>query len=498
MFQPITVHHLLEVQTTSNPDGIAIMAPGRKPLTYGQLFVQVSYVVATLNALGIGRNEVVAVVLPNGPEMGVAFLSVVSGATIAPLNPSYRLSEFEFYLSNLKAKAVIVQLGIDSPVRTAAETQGIPIIELDPALEAEAGIFTLNCDQLTLPPTQTGFAWSEDVSLLLQTSGTTAKPKIVPLSHINICASARNISTALALTPMDRCLNVMPLYHIHGLSTIFSSIAAGASIVCTPGFYAPKFFEWVELFRPTWYTAAPAIHQSIVSRAAEARDSSTNSPFRFVRSASSPLPESLITQLETNLNTHVIEAYGMTEAAPQIASNPLQPHKRKKGSVGLARGPKVAIMDQVGNLLPPNQEGEVVIRGNNVMSGYVDNPAANEAAFVQDWFRTGDQGYLDQDEYLFITGRLRDLINRGGEKISPYEVDEILLKHPAVAETATFAIPDDKLGEDVAAAIVLHDGATISEKELRSFVAAHLADFKVPRQIAIVDQIPRSDTNKIK
>ncbi|MBC8427730.1 AMP-binding protein [bacterium] len=495
--QDLCIHRLLETQVERTPDAIAIAAPGRASLTYSGLWLQIEDTVKTLDALGIGRNDRVAIVLSNGPEMAVAFLAVASGATSAPLNPNYSANEFDFYLSDLKAKALIIQSGMDSPARAVAQAHGIPIIGLSPVLEAEAGIFTLTCDKRA-SIAHSGFAQPDDVALVLHTSGTTSRPKMVPLTQANLCTSAHNIRMAFELDNRDRCLNVMPLFHIHGLiGAILSSLVSGASVVCTPGFDAAKFFEWLEEFRPTWYTAVPTMHQSILNRVPSNRDIIARCPLRFIRSCSASLPPKVMVELENVFNVPVIESYGMTEASHQMTSNPPPPRQRKPGSVGLPTGPEVAIMDEAGSLLPMSETGEIVIRGGNVTRGYENNPSANESAFVNGWFRTGDQGFLDSDGYLFITGRIKEIINRGGEKVAPREVDEALMDHSAVAQAVTFAVPHTTLGEDVAVAVVLRQNVSATEQEIREFAFTRLADYKVPSQVLIVAEIPKGPTGKL-
>jgi oxalate---CoA ligase len=290
----------------------------------------------------------------------------------------------------------------------------------------------------------------------------------------------------------------MPLFHIHGsIAALLSSLLAGGSVVCTPGFLAPKFFEWWSEFKPTWYSAVPTMHQSILARAETAREIIVNHPIRLIRSSSAALPPAVMAELEKTLNAPVIEAYGMTEASHQMASNPLPPQQRQPGSVGLAAGPEIAIMDEAGNLLEPGQVGEIAIRGANVTPGYENNPKANETAFTNGWFRTGDLGYLNADSYLFINGRIKEIINRGGEKISPREVDEVLLEHPAVGQVVAFAAPHTLLGEDVAAAVVLRPGASATEREIQEFASQRLADFKIPRLVLFLDEIPKGSTGKL-
>ncbi len=477
----------------------AVGAPGRPWLDGPGLSALVDEVVVSLNGVGISRGDRVGIVLPNGPDAATSFVSVACACTAAPLNPAYKAEEFEFYLSDLKPRAVIARHSEASPVREVAANLGIPVIELVPDDEGAAGRFRL--DTAAMPRSEAarpGRAGAEDVALVLHTSGTTARPKIVPLTNANLAASADHIAATLDLTPGDVCLNIMPLFHIHGLiAATLSSLSAGAAVCCTPGFNAFKFAEWLEAVRPTWYTAVPTMHQAILMRASKHREQMRDVGLRFVRSSSASLPPQVMTELEEVFGAPVIEAYGMTEASHQMASNPLPPRARKPGSVGLAAGPEIAVMDDAGAILAPGAVGEVVIRGPNVTLGYDNNPAANEKAFTHGWFRTGDQGLLDAEGYLVLTGRLKELINRGGEKVSPIEVDVALLDHPAVAEACTFSIPHEMLGEEVGAVVVPREGATLTEQEVRDFAAGKLAAFKVPRRVIVRADIPKGPTGKV-
>lgn len=491
---------ILELLSKGRDDAPAISAPGRKTLTYHDLRLLVEKTVGSLNRLGVRRNERVAIVLPNGPEMAAAFVAIAAGATTAPLNPAYRAEEFEFYLSDLNAKALIVEKDSASPALTVAAKLNIPVLEIATKESDPAGLFELVTEAAgnTNQCSNGGYAEPDDIALVLHTSGTTSRPKIVPLSQRNICASARNIRNTLALTANDRCMNIMPLFHIHGLiAAVLSSLGAGGSVLCTPGFNALKVFSWLEEAKPTWYTAVPTMHQAILARANRNQEIIAATLLRFIRSSSSSLPPQVMRELEETFKAPVIESYGMTEAAHQMASNPLPPAARKPGSVGIAAGPEVAIMDETGTLLGYGATGEIVIRGDNVTQGYENNPKANAENFTKGWFRTGDQGVMDDEGYLSITGRLKEIINRGGEKISPREVDEVLMDHPAVQQVVTFAMPHPKLGEEVAAAAVLREGANLSESELREFAAVRLADFKVPRKILFLDEIPKGATGKL-
>ena len=496
MYPADTVFQLLGKGAESDA---AIGAPGRTALSHGGLRALAASIVEQLNGFGIGRSDRVALVLPNGPSVASAFVTIACGASTAPLNPAYRAEEFDFYLSDLNAKALVVEAGMDSPARAAAAARNIPIIELVPSQDGPAGAFVLQPERpLSGTAERPGYAESEDEALVLHTSGTTSRPKIVPLRHVNITASAYHIGRSIELRPDDVCLNIMPLFHIHGLiAAVLSSLAAGASVSCTPGFNALKFFQWFEEVQPSWYTAVPTMHQAILSRAPRNAEIIKAGRLRLIRSSSASLPPQVMTALEEVFGAPMIEAYGMTEAAHQMASNPLPPRPRFPGSVGVAAGPDVGIMDPAGNLLPTGGLGEIVIRGRNVTSGYENNPSANATAFTHGWFRTGDQGVLDEGGYLRLTGRLKELINRGGEKISPLEVDTVLMDHPAVAQVVTFAMPHDKLGEEVAAAVVLREGAKADERELRDFAASRMADFKVPRKIVFLDEIPKGATGKL-
>ena len=438
---------LYDLIKSGSDDSTALSAPGGVALTFAALRALVDRTIGGLNSSGIGRGDRVAIVVHNGPEMAAAFIAIAAGTTAAPLNPAYTAEELEFYMSDLQAKLLVVVEGDQSPAIAVAGKLDVPVVRLVPMPEDGAGSFALAFPEVRKAPASAGGpAAPDDLALVLHTSGTTSRPKIVPLRQSNVCASARNIRSSLAFTAADRGLNIMPLFHIHGLiAGILAPLSAGGQVSCTPGFNALKFFGWMSEVRPTWYTAVPTMHQAILARASRNTDVIKANPLRFIRSSSSSMPPQVMRALE--------DAFG----APLIE-----------------------------------------VRGDNVMSGYENNPDANATAFTRHgWFRTGDQGTLTEDGYLAITGRLKEIINRGGEKISPREVDEIIMDHPAISQCVTFAVPHDKLGEDVAAAVVLRDGAAADAKELRGFVAQHLAPFKVPTTILILDEIPKGATGKL-
>ncbi len=484
----MTIPELLRRAAEATPDAPALMAPGREPLSYRQLFEQTEAAAGQLRSLGIGSDDRVALVHPNGPELAAAFLAVSSAATCAPLNPTYRQSEVDFYLADLRAKAIVLAADDDSPLRDLARRRDLRVVDVATTDGAPAGTFRFSEGR-----GGAGEAREDATALVLHTSGTTARPKIVPLTHGLLTLSAGNVASTLELTAGDRCLNVMPLFHIHGLvAALLSSLSAGASVICTPGFHAPSFQGWLSELEPTWYTAVPTMHQAVLARKASPVPS-----LRFVRSSSAALPPRVHEGLEEAFGVPAIEAYGMTEAAHQMTSNPLPPGERKAGSVGLPTGIEIALLGADGEPVPAGQEGRVAIKGPTVFSGYESNAEANAESFVDGWFLTGDEGTLDDDGYLFLRGRSKEIINRGGEKVAPAEVEDAILGHPDVLQAVSFAVPDTRLGEDVGAAVVVNEGSHVTEHELQERVASRLADFKVPSVVLFVDDIPKGPTGKL-
>jgi acyl-CoA synthetase (AMP-forming)/AMP-acid ligase II len=481
----------------------AIAGFGRAAMDHAGLAVLTERTRTSLAGLGVGAGDRVAIVLPNRPAMASAFLAIAQCATTAPLNQAYKADEFDFYLSDLGAKALVVAKDADSPAVAVARAKGCSVLRLVEEPGGPAGDFHLRADGSTHAAVTPRPLREDDVALVLHTSGTTSRPKIVPLTQANLAASARHIGATLKLTREDRCLVVMPLFHIHGLiAATLSSLAAGGSIVVPDGgFDALKFFRQLDEGGATWMTAVPTMYQAILARAGRNQEVLARAGLRLLRSSSASLPPQVMLELEKAFGCPVIESYGMTEATHQMTSNPLPPAPRKPGSVGIAAGPAVRVCAPDGSALAAGEQGEVVISGPNVTRGYEANPTANAEAFFQAdgrrWFRTGDQGRMDEEGYLRITGRLKEIINRGGEKVSPLEVDEVVMDHPAIRQCVTFAMPHDKLGEEVAVAVVLRDGEQATEQEIRTFVAGRLAAFKVPRRVVVLAEIPKGATGKL-
>ncbi|MFM2063601.1 MAG: hypothetical protein RLZZ507_3272 [Cyanobacteriota bacterium] len=470
----------------------ALITPDGAIINYQQLRENITKLVSQLHSFGLKKGDRIAISMNNGTPMAITFLASALCGTAAPLNPKYKQDEFSFYYQDTQAKALITLPGT-SEAAIAATPEMMLInanINHDGTLNFELVKSTSAKTINTEPPE------ADDIAMILHTSGTTSRPKRVPIRHRNLIASANNIIGAYSLTSADITLCLMPLFHIHGLvGCLLATLASGGTLICPNGFNALEFWKLVETYKPTWYSAAPTMHQTILARAIRNLQIVKNNPFRFIRSSSASLAPVIIEQMENTLNSPVLESYSMTEAAHLMTTNPLPPKTRKPGTVGYGFNVEVGIMDEAGNLLSQGSLGEVVVKGANVIDGYENNPDANATAFVNSWFRTGDQGTIDEDGYLRLTGRIKELINRGGEKISPLEIDDILLRHPAVSEALAFAVPHKSLGEEIHAAVVLQ--GEITEKELQQHCSTMLADFKVPKQIHILETLPRGATGKL-
>jgi len=477
-----SVVQLVRASAEMSPAAPAVVAAdGSTVLAYSGLLARVTDLAIELREAGVGPTDVVLVSMANGPDNLVAILACMAAAVCAPMNPGYSLAEIELLADDTNATAVVVANGAPAAARELAASRALPCIE----------VISGKVSPLRQPDHQQFDPAPGDIALLLHTAGTTSRPKQVPLSHANLVAAANNVVASLALTPADRCLNVMPLFHSHGLlGAALSTLAAGASIVCPESMDRRYFVKWAAGSEATWYTAASTIHQLVLESPGEWRG------FRFLRSASGPLAPQVAVALEARFGSPMIEVYGMTEAY-QITANPLSPGERRIGSVGRPTGTEVRVIDAQGGTVATGIDGEIAVRGPAVFAGYSAPAAANDDAFVDGWFRTGDVGRFSDDGFLTITGRIKEQINRGGEKISPREVDEALLSHPDIVEAMAFAIPDPLLGEEIGAAIVAVPGAEVDLVSVRRFLRDRIAPFKIPRRLLLVEQLPKSSTGKL-
>ena len=481
------------------PESPAILAPDVRPLNYSDLFQEILRVVHQLQNAGLHRNDRVALIFPNGINLALAILGTSSCMTCIPVNPALREQELRSYLDTTGATAILTSGSKNNAAQRIARDLRLPLITLaDIGEENETSrSSTILADSIRVEE----LATAEDTAILLPTSGTTSQPKAVVISHKSACADAGDIHQWLQLGTRDRCLGLMPLYHVHALiAGLLTTILSGGSFVSTPGFSPDGFFRWMEEFRPTWYSAVPTVHRSVVDHASETKNQSVlrSHRLRFARSAAAPLPTQLLSQIEDTLGIPLIETYGMTELRTFITANPTPPRQRKLGSVGVEVGHKLGIIGPNDNPLPPGEHGEVVVYTHHSdVRNYVHEDSDGSHSQENAFFRTGDVGKLDHEGYLFITGRIKETIIRGGTNVSPLEIETALLSHREIVEAVAFPITHKTLGQDIAAAVVLNTGSFVDATEIRKYTFENLADFKVPSQVIIVDQIPRSLMGKV-
>ncbi len=485
-----TIKNIIDKQKDEN---VALTSEKFQPLKYGELKKLINKIARQLSSQGISNKDRAAIVLPNGPHMATSFLAISSFMTAAPLNPAYKTEEYEFYLNDLKPKIVLVEPNSSNKVLEVAKKLNIQVCELKIKNNSPTGTFDLfkNESDYNSPN-------ENDEALVLHTSGTTSRPKIVPLTNKNIFSSSSNISKTLNLSEIDHSLNIMPLFHIHGLiAVLLASIKSGGSVCASSGFNALKFLDLAKSEKITWYSGVPTMHQAILLRAEKNKDHAKQLKLRFIRSSSASLPPAVFKKLNDTFSCPIIEAYGMTEATHQMTSNPLPPKKQKPGFVGIPSGPEVCVMNNKNQVLKNGEVGEICIKGDNVTTGYENNQEANKINFFDGWFKTGDEGYFDEEGYLKISGRLKEIINKGGEKISPLEIDNVLMYHPSVEQVVCFGFKDKMLGEDIAAAIVVEKGKSCSELDIKHYAQEKLAKFKIPKKIFFVNEIPKGSTGKL-
>jgi len=482
---PLTVLEMIVRQDAHT----ALVEPqsGQK-LTYAELHEAISDCAGRLAFVGVASGDRVALSFPNSIAFLVAFLAVVEiGAAAAPLNGALGDREVTEELTDLAATRLL-HSAENTTAADAARALGIPTNLITTAgnrvdVEHASGLSVV------------GSSNAESIALLLHTSGTTSRPKTVPIRQRNLSASTATIVATYGLSGDDVTYCVMPLFHVHGLvAATLGTLASGGTIVIPPRFSASGFWDEVRDSATTWYTAVPTIHSLVLNKASEMEATPAHS-LRFARSCSAPLPAPEWRRYEDRIGVPLVEAYGMTEAAHQMSSNPLPPLDRRAGTVGVATGIEIALLDDDWNEVPAGERGEVSVRGSSIVDGYLNNPEANEANFKNGWFRTGDVGTKSEDGYVTLVGRTKELINRAGEKVSPYEVEAVLLEHPAVSEAASYPIPHPIYGETVGAVVVLRSDATV--EDLLAHCSERLASFKVPTAIAVLPEIPKGPTGKV-
>jgi len=492
---PDDLHSALVSLAEAQGDIGAIFTPGRTALDFGGLLERVEEIRATLSGFGIGRGDRVVAALPAGAATAVCFFGVGACATYVPLNPDYTEDEFDRYLGRLRPKAIVVPAEAGAAIRRAGLRRGIRILELYSGRDGPAGSFALRC-AAACNRADPQWAAAEDVALILLTSGTTEQPKLVPVRHRQLTAIARAGKSHFALGPADRYLHTMPMFHGHGVkSGLALPLLAGSGVICGPGFDVSSFFLNMATMRPTWYSAGYTLQRAIFDRIDDFREVAAGAKLRFIVSGSGRIEPRVISGLEAAFGAPVLDRYSTSETGV-LTCEPLPPRRRKPGTVGVPVVNEIRVVDAHGNERGAGEDGEIAARGPGVIDGYLDDPALTALAFIDGWFRTGDLGHLDEDGYLTITGRIKELINRGGEKIAPAEVERVIADHPAVARVCVFGVPHPTLGEEVAAAVVPASGCLATERSIIEFAAGRLAGFKVPRRIYFASRFPQRTTGK--
>ena len=483
---------------------IAIQSSNKKNLSYSDLKTNILANSQALNKFNNKKKKKFAYVCSPGPESITIFLILIENFSAAPLNPNYTTEEFLIYLQDLKCDAIIIEENNSKNAVKAAKKLKLPIIEYRKSKDNFSGKIDLlgiqnnKLKKILVRNQKNDFNYFKEKRLILHTSGTTSKPKTVELTQKNIFSSSQNIINSLKLNSDDKCLNLMPLFHIHGLiGCVLSTILSGGTIVASNGFNALNFFSYLKEFNPSWFSAVPTMYQMILKRKKTNKFKYYNR-IRFVRSSSAPMPNILINEIETFFGCPLIEAYGMTEASHQITSNKLDKINYKRKTVGKPQGVKVSILTKNNEIKNKNVFGEILIKGDSIITEYKNNDKANRESFFKNWLKTGDQGFIDKDGFLKISGRLKEIINRGGEKISPFEIDQILLNHSDIREAVSFSFPNKVLGEVIYCAVVLEDDISTNEEKIKQYLKDHLSIFKIPEKFFFLKELPKNSTGKIK
>ena len=495
MTEPQNISELLRQRVNAAPDKPFLFSEtDKRQFTYKEFEAAVKRTAALLAENGIGKGDVVSLLLPNSVEYVIAYFACWQiGALAGPINSLLKAQEIAYVITNSEAKAWIVSsefLPVVEALRDELRQQLRVVIPFDNEAETTYGIDETLAPELDLTP--------DDEAIIIYTSGTTGKPKGCLLTHGNVIANARQISSWLSFTETDRLLTMMPLFHMNAVSvTTMSALYAGGSTVVSQKFSASRFWQIISDYQITSFGSVATMLSMLLSTYPDGVPAGLNTEqLRFAMCGSAPVPAEVLRRFEETFNCLVIEGYGLSESTCRSTFNP--PDKRRRpGSCGVPIGNEMAVVDEEDREVPNGELGEIVLRGENILKGYYKNETANETAFRNGWFHTGDIGYRDADGYYFIVDRKSDMIIRGGENIYPREIDEVLYQHPNIAAAAVVGIPDKLYGEEVAAVVVLKNGASSSEQEVIEFCKARLADYKCPKMVRFVEDIPKGPTGKL-
>lgn len=484
-----TIPEALAYWASATPDAVALLTPGCMPTTYRDLLVAVTRLAAELRARGLGRQDGIALLFPEGPDLSLALLAAISASIAVPLawpNPD---QEYRRVLENPRVRAVLASTAIPIPVID------LPTFTFTPGPSGRLRDFRVAGPAIgDAVPERAPQA--DDIALIMHSSGTTGRAKLVPRTHRCLASTSRNLSEARLVTAADRCLSTGRAAYSQGITALTLPIYSGGSVISAPGTDLETLSTCLRACPPTYFSTTPAFLRAIAAVGGELAAAVQDAHIRCIHSTASPFPADEMQHLEEAFGVTILNGYGMSEASG-IAGEFFPPRRRVPNSVG-PPWCDLQIVDESGEPVDRQQSGEITVRGPRVFPGYLDDPEATAAAFLPGgWFRTGDLGHLDEFGYLHLTGRLGEIINRGGEKIVPREVDEVLISHPAVAEAAVFRVADSRLGEDIVAAVVLAPGQTATARHLRAWMLDRLSPYKAPRRIWFVDRLPRTPTGKV-
>ena len=501
--KPETVAALIESQAAERPDATYFIATEtRRTLTFGGLLDSSERIAAFLARQGLEPGAHISLVMPNGlATLRILLGAMAGGYVVNPINLLAQPDQMRYVLDHSDCALVLTSPEWAPKVRELVRdiARPIAVLEVDPDAD------TLPGERHSRPRLRHSRAGSvgnpavtaEALALLMYTSGTTGTPKGVMLTHANLIANANAISAEHSLGPGDRVAAVLPLYHINAFAvTMLAPLAHGGSLAMPPKFSASKFWDIATRFECTWINVVPTIVSYLLEGSTPPRESLAK--IRFCRSASAPLPPEHLRAFQDKFGIGVIETMGFTETVAPAFSNPLDPARRKVGSVGPPSGCEARIVNEQGVEVPDGTAGEMVIRGPQVTPGYYKNETATAGAFFRGgWFRSGDIGVRDADGFYFVTGRIKELIIKGGENIAPREIDEVLLHHPAVLDAAAFGVPDRHYGQEIMACVIRREGEACTQDELKAFCTERLGRYKTPKAIYFVDELPRGPSGKV-